>query len=141
MQVFVDTSIWSLALPRSGSQLNTKESKLAASLADLIQDDRARLIGPIRQELLSGIREHAQFERIRTYLRAYSDEPLTMEDFEQAARFSNQCRARGIAGSGADFLICTVAATRGWEIFTMDADFSRYSNVLPIRLQPVLTSA
>ncbi|HTR34473.1 MAG TPA: hypothetical protein VMH80_01135 [Bryobacteraceae bacterium] len=50
MQVFVDTSIWSLALRRSGSQLNTK-SKLA------------------------------------------------------------------------------------------DADFSRYSNVLPIRLHPVLTSA
>lgn len=141
MQVLVDTSIWSLALRRSRAQISSKEAGLAASLADLIRDDRARLIGPIRQELLSGIREHVQFERIRTSLRAFADEPVTTDDFEQAARFANQCRSRGIAGSGIDLLICAVALTRRWEIFTTDADFARYGKIIPVRLYPALTRA
>ncbi|MGH9549894.1 MAG: PIN domain-containing protein [Terriglobales bacterium] len=47
---------------------------------------------------------------------------------------SNTCRARGIAGSAIDFLICAVAHLRQWEVFTTDRDFARYSKVLPIRL-------
>lgn len=139
MQVLVDTSVWSLALRRSHPQLGAAEAKLTTSLADLIQDDRASLIGPIRQELLSGIRDHAQFERIRNYLRAFADEPLTTDDFEQAAAFSNQCRSRGIAGSGVDFLICAVAIARRWEIFTTDTDLVHYSKAIPIRLHRILT--
>jgi hypothetical protein len=41
------------------------------------QDGRARLIGAIRQELLPGIRDPAQFEQLKTYLRAFSDEPAS----------------------------------------------------------------
>ena len=47
---------------------------------------------------------------------------------------SNICRARGIAGSGMDFLICAVAHLRNWEVFTTDRDFVRYNKVLPLRL-------
>lgn len=54
MQVLVDTSVWSLALRRSAHRLNEGEAKRVTLLRDLIQDGRVRLIGPIRQELLSG---------------------------------------------------------------------------------------
>lgn len=134
MEVLVDTSIWSLALRRPKGQINTKERELTALLGDLIRDGRARLIGPIRQELLSGIREPAQYQRLRDYIRAFSDEPLGTADFEQAAACSNQCRSRGLAGSPADFLICAVALARKWQIFTTDADFRIYAKALPITM-------
>jgi predicted nucleic acid-binding protein len=106
------------------------------ALRELIQDGRARLIGPIRQELLSGIRETAQFERLRDQLRAFPDEALSMQDYEQAAHWSNECRRRGIAGSGVDFLICAVAVERGWQVFTTDSDFGGYAKILPLQFHP-----
>ena len=54
MRVLVDTPIWSLALRR---RTRTPDDPATAELASLIQDGRAALIGPVRQELLSGIRE------------------------------------------------------------------------------------
>jgi predicted nucleic acid-binding protein len=134
VQVLVDTSIWSLALRRSSAQLSDAEARLTSDLRDVIQDDRARLIGSIRQELLSGIRDLARFEQLKTYLRAFPDEVSSQDDHEEAARLSNQCRSRGIAGSGTDFLICAVAIRRGWQILTRDDDFKTYARCLSIKL-------
>ena len=134
MQVLVDTSIWSLALRRANAQISDAEKRIASDLRDLIQDGRVRLIGAIRQELLSGIRDPAQFEQLKTNLRAFPDEPLLTDDYEEAAKWSNQCRSRGIAGSGTDFLICAVAIARGWQIFTRDDDFQTCGRAIPIKL-------
>ncbi|HYL76073.1 MAG TPA: PIN domain-containing protein [Bryobacteraceae bacterium] len=133
MDVLVDTSVWSLALSLQ-AEVNAVEKRLTAALGDLIRDDRARLIGPIRQELLSGIRDQVQYERIKGYLRPFPDEALFREDYEHAARCCNQCRSRGITGSGVDFLICAVALDRSWQILTADVDFRSYSKVLSIQL-------
>jgi len=107
---------------------------MKAELMELIREGRARIIGSIRQELLSGIREETQYIRIRGVVRAFEDESLAVEDYELAARFSNQCRALGISGSGVDFLISAVAHLRYWEIFTTDLDFTAYAGAIPIRL-------
>jgi len=98
-----------------------------------------QMLGPIRQELLSGIREDAQFRKLRDYLRAFPENPLELADYEEAAHMNNRCRAQGIAGSGVDFLICAAAHRRGWTIFTSDRDFQNYASVLPLRLQSVST--
>jgi predicted nucleic acid-binding protein len=134
VQVLVDTSIWSLALRRHRVRLSAAESERIASLHELVQDGLARLVGPIRQELLSGIREPRQFERLRDQLRAFPDEALSPNDFEQAAHWSNECRRRGIVGSAVDFLICSVAINRGWQVFTTDSGFRAYAKIVPIRL-------
>jgi hypothetical protein len=134
MRVVVDTSIWSLALRRARSALNPAQEKLRQELAELIREDRARMLGPIRQEILSGIKEEAQFRRLREHLRAFEDEPLTTEDYEEAAQANNRCRRAGVPGSAIDFLICAYAARRNWAIFTSDRDFTRYAKHLSIRL-------
>jgi len=134
MMVLVDTPVWSLALRRRPEHLSGSEEGLGNALAELIREGRAELVGPIRQELLSGIREEAQFKKIRDYLRAFREPSLEAEDYEDAARMSNQCRSRGIAGSAVDFLICATAHRRGWSIFTTDQDFRNYASVLPVRL-------
>jgi len=134
VQVLVDTTIWSLVLRRPKGRRSEDEDERIAAWRELVQDGRARLMGPIRQELLSGIRESAQFEKLRQQLRPFPDEVLTTADYEQAAHWSKECRRRGVAGSTVDFLICGVAMIRNWQIFTTDTDFRTYARVAPIQL-------
>jgi predicted nucleic acid-binding protein len=138
MMVLVDTPIWSLALRRRNADLNPREQRLTAALRELIQDGRAQLLGPVRQELLSGMREEASFKKLRDHLRAFEQVPLEVNDYEEAGRLNNQCRARGIAASAIDVLICATALRRNWQIFTTDNDFSRYATVLPLKLYNVI---
>ena len=134
MDVLVDTSVWSLALRRRSRQLGNRDRTLRDELAELTREGRAVVIGPVRQELLSGIQDGAAFERLRERLRAFDDLPLTTDDYEEAASFNNRCRASGVAGAAVDLLICAAAARRDLPIFTVDADFRRYARVLPVRL-------
>jgi|SRR5208283_654582 len=140
MMVLVDTPVWSLALRRRPDHLSGSQQSLANALAELVREGRAQLAGPIRQELLAGIREEAQFKKIRDHLRPFREPSLAAEDYEEAARMSIQCRSRGIAGSPVDFLICAAAHRRGWAIFTTDRDFRNYASVLPVKLHSASTS-
>jgi predicted nucleic acid-binding protein len=134
MMVLVDTPVWSLALRRRPEHLSIAERQLTESLAELIREGRVQILGPIRQELLSGLREDAQFRKLRAHLRAFPEHVLEIADYEEAAHMNNRCRTRGIAGSAVDFLICAGAHRRGWSILTTDRDFQSYATVLPLRL-------
>ena len=103
-------------------------------LASLINDGRISIIGPIRQEILSGIREESQFNHLAGYLRAYVDTEIISADFVQAAAFFNKCRSGGIQGSNTDFLICAVAVRNEFSIFTTDKDFEHFAKTLPLHL-------
>lgn len=137
MKVLVDTSVWSLALRRKAGDLNRQEQRLTRHLVELIQDDRVVIIGPIRQELLSGIRSSTVFERLKRRLREFDDDVLTSEDHESAAELGNTCRAKGLSGSAIDFLISAVTVRRGLVLFTTDLDFSRYAAAIPLKLHRV----
>jgi len=134
MSVLVDTSVWSLALRRHIRDLSLAEAVLTRSLDDLIHKGQAQIIGAVRQEMLSGIREGPQYVKLRDALRSFPDTSLYSEDYEEAAQMSNVCRRRGIAGSSIDFLLCAVASRRHWPIFTTDRDFDRYRRILGIKL-------
>ncbi len=136
MTILVDTSVWSLALRRRSRSLRAEEGLVRDELAELIREGRAQMIGPVRQEVLSGIRSRNQYERLRHDLRAFEDPRLGVEDYEEAALASNHCRAAGVSGSAVDFLICAVALRRNSPVFTMDKDFARYARHLPLRLHP-----
>ena len=133
MTVLVDTSVWSLALRRD----RPAENALVGEFAELIDEQRVVMIGPVRQELLSGIRNAAQFDRLREHLQAFPDLALTVADFERAAEFFNLCRSQGVQGSNTDFLICAVAANRKLAILTADQDFVLFAEHLPINLHRV----
>jgi predicted nucleic acid-binding protein len=130
MKVLVDTSVWSLALRRR----TPARERAVETLRALIEQGRVAMIGVIRQELLSGIRTPEAFVRVRDHLRPFADEPLDTADFERAAEHFNACRAQGVQGSNADFLICAAAERRGFHILTTDEDFTRFASVLPITL-------
>jgi hypothetical protein len=131
MNVLVDTSVWSIAFRRARAS-SRGDAHLVEELSELIQEGRALLMGPIRQELLSGLSDSRQFESLRHRLRAFEDLTIHARDYECAAEFSNTCRHAGVQGSHVDFLICSVAAGNGVSIFTTDTDFKRYAKHLPI---------
>lgn len=130
MKVLVDTSIWSLALRRN----LPVDGPEVSELIELIREVRVQMIGPVRQELLSGIKHQAQFRKLRDHLRAFPDFELTSRDYESAAEFFNLCRSKGIQGSNTDFLICAISARHKLPIFTTDGDFALFQSHLPITL-------
>jgi predicted nucleic acid-binding protein len=130
MRVLIDTSIWSLALRRAGHILNPETTELRR----LLTGHMVEIIGPIRQELLSGVRDPIQFDRLESHLATFPDLPLLADDYVTAAKFFNLCRAKGIQGSNTDFLICSVAVRHDLAIFTTDGDFRLFARCLPIVL-------
>ncbi len=132
MKVLVDTSIWSLALRKK--RLTDHELILVKELKELIYELRVEIIGPIRQELLSGIAEHKQFIKLKEHLKAFDNLNISKEDYELAAEFFNLCRKNSIQGSHVDFLICAVAQSNNLSIFTNDNDFLEYKNHIDIKI-------
>jgi predicted nucleic acid-binding protein len=129
MSVIVDTPVWSAALRGSRAVADEIEE-----LTRLIRSGRALLIGPVRQELLSGIRPQESFVKLRDRLRAFPEFRLRARDYEAAADCFNQCRARGIQGSNTDFLICAVARERGLSVYSTARDYDSYAKVLRLKL-------
>jgi predicted nucleic acid-binding protein len=130
VNILVDTSVWSLALRRK----QAKSLPETLELEELVREGRVILIGPVRQELLSGTSGEHQYRVLRDHLRAFPDLALERDDYEEAAVFFNRCRMRGIQGSNTDFLICAAAARRRLGILTADLDFRHFSKVLPVHL-------
>jgi len=128
MKVLVDTSVWSLALRRN------EQSQISRKLEDLILSSLVVMIGPIRQEVLSGISNENTFLKLKAKLKPFKDSIITTKDYETAAQFYNTCRKNGLQGSHIDFLICAVAYNNDFLIFTTDNDFDYFSKYLPIKL-------
>jgi len=130
VKVLVDTPIWSYALRTR----NNKYQYEIDQLTSLIRDQRALIIGPIRQEILSGYSDLRKFRRLKEKLSHFENTPIQDIDYEFAAELCNQCRKKGIQGSHIDFLICAVTKRIDVPIFTTDMDFPRYQKIISIKL-------
>lgn len=132
--MLVDSTVWSLALRRRPTQLSPEERNLVACWAALVESGEVCLIGPIRQEILSGIRSEEQFTAIQERLGDFRYLDIQPLDYDQAARFFNACRAAGIAATPTEMLICAVAHRFRTPVFTTDRDFDRYAACLGTEL-------
>ncbi len=128
MKVLVDSDVWSGVFQRK----KPIETRYTERLRMLIENDEACMIGLVRQEVLSGVREKAGFEKLRKLLRAFPDLPVTQDIHELAASFHNHCRVKGVQGSHADFLICACAVSWKMKILSLDGDYTHYVKYLPI---------
>ena len=129
-ETLVDTCVWSLALRGKFP----RDVTIADQLTDLIHAEKVKIIGPIRQEILSGYSDFKQYIKLKNKLKYFPNLPVIDSDYIIAAEFSNLCRQNGIQGSHIDFIICAVAHRLNISIFTTDKDFIFYSKLLPITL-------
>lgn len=135
MNILVDTSVWSLALRKKS--LSSEEIKIVSELKELIYEKRVMIIGPIRQELLSGMKSDISFHKLNGKMKAFEDEILETSDYVKAAEINNLCRSNGIQGSHIDFLITAAAINRNIAIFTTDKDFIHYSEIVELKLHKI----
>lgn len=130
MKVLVDTDVWSEALRRTKG----KKSSYVDELINLIQEGRLEIIGLIRMEVLSGIRDQQTFDAFSERLSAFDDRVIPSEIYILAAKFFNLCRSKGIPGSNTDFVICACSVHWNIPILSKDKDYLLYRKHLPIEL-------
>jgi predicted nucleic acid-binding protein len=97
-------------------------------------DEQIALPGIVLQEILSGIRERAQFERLEEVLAGFPVILATQKTHVEAAQISNRCRSKGIAISAVDCLIAAMAIEHNAQLLTSDTDFDYMANHCALRL-------
>ncbi len=130
MRVIIDTCVWAQFLRRD----RPGDEPICKEVAKLFRADVIQLLGPIRQELLSGAQPQDRFNQLKEYLRFHPNLLTDEEDDETAASFYNICRSEGVQGTSTDLLICAVAVRHRMRIFTTDTDFDRFAKYVPIDL-------
>ena len=130
--IVVDTTVWSKAYRRK--KITDEDCKTIEKFRDILDTEEEILIGPVRQELLSGIAKKDVFYDLLIKLNGFNNYEVQVADHDLAAEYFNLCLSHGIQGSQTDYLICAVAFRYGAEIFTEDKDFIKYKKYLPIKL-------
>ncbi|MBT5927966.1 MAG: PIN domain-containing protein [Verrucomicrobia bacterium] len=130
MNFVADTSVWSYFLRHAKRQQSSKVETLKQG----ILEGSVHMLGIIRQELLSGIREPLHSQKMTDLLDGFPDLLATREDHLLAAEFFNSCRRKGVQGTHIDFLICAQAVRHELPVLTTDKDFLGYAKHLPVKL-------
>lgn len=127
MSVIVDTCVWLAALTRKP----LKKAAYVVELGELIREGRVVVLGPIRQEILSGVHKPDQFHQIQEALRAFPDVPLVPEDYELAAEYRGLCYRENIAAAETTLLICAVSKRHTMPILTFNPSFEAIAEHVP----------
>jgi predicted nucleic acid-binding protein len=129
--VFVDTSVWSLALRRDAP---AEVPEVAALRRALEEGDAVFATGLVLQELLQGFHGPRARDRI---VESFSALPLVVpdrSDHVEAAELRNDCRRRGVQVGTIDALLAQICLHHGLTLLTTDADFGQIARVRPLVL-------
>lgn len=133
MSLLVDTCVWSLSLRRQKTTaLSIEQQHRVFQLQRAIGENRAVIVGIVRQEVLSGIRDKNLFLKVQQLLTPFLDEEVVSADYVEAARLYNLCLDRGVQCGSTDILIAAVAARRNFTVLTYDQALMRCLKVLGI---------
>jgi len=95
------------------------------------------LPGIVLQELLSGVRSEAEFDRLREVLSPFDVVYAAEEHHIEAARVFTKCRARGVATTAPDALIAATTILEGGKLLTCDRDFAHIATAVDLRVEMV----
>jgi predicted nucleic acid-binding protein len=102
-----------------------------------VEKNPVGLPGIVLQEILSGVRDPAQGERMKDLLEGYPLFLATKEQHIEAANISNVCRKAGISAAAVDCLIAAQCIMINGVLLTLDDDFKRISRCCGLRLYPI----
>jgi hypothetical protein len=122
MNLFVDTSVWSLALRRDAPAAAPQVALLARSLE---QGVSIFTTGLVLQELLQGFQGPRAAAAILSRFSALPFIVPEREDHVAAAELRNACRRDGVQIGTIDALLARLCIRHGLALLTTDADFER----------------
>jgi predicted nucleic acid-binding protein len=131
MSIFVDTSVWSLALRRDAP---ASVPEVRALVRAIESGEAIPTTGLVLQELLqgfSGPRDRAQI------LHRFAAFPLLVpdrRDHVDAAELRNSCRRRGIQIGTIDALLAQLCIRHDLTMLTTDRDFLHVAGEYPLKL-------
>ncbi len=131
MNVFVDTSVWSLAFRRSSSPQEPSVRRLEACLE---RGDTVVTTGIVLQELLQGVRGPVQASRIAA---EFSPLPVIVPEIEdpiEAAALRNQRRRNGVRVGTIVALLARLCIRHELSMLSTDKDFEGVARHTPLVL-------
>ena len=131
MNLFVDTSVWSLALRRSPPS-GAPEVELLREC--LTRGDLVVTTGLVLQELLQGFQGPRARKKIIKEFSLLPTIAPEIEDHIEAAELRNRCRRKGVQVGTIDALIARLCIRHELALLTTDRDFKQMSRHCPLSL-------
>ena len=130
MNLFVDTSVWSLALRRD----SPPEASEVLQLRWALVGGTIFTTGLVLQELLQGFQGPRARNRIIDCFSAIAMIVPTRGDHISAARLRNECRRHGIQVGTIDALLAQLCISHRLVMLSTDRDFSHIAAYTPLQL-------
>ncbi|MEX2124891.1 MAG: PIN domain-containing protein [Woeseia sp.] len=130
MNVFVDTSVWSLAFRRDAPSDLPEVHELRQSL----DAGAVFCTGLVLQELLQGFSKPKAHKQI---IRHFAALPLLVpdrDDHVHAAELRNRCRRKGIQAGTIDALLAQLCVRHELTMLTTDKDFHNIASVTSLSI-------
>ncbi len=131
MSLFVDTSVWSLALRRNSPDDAPEPGRLREALASR---EAVYTTGIVLQELLQGFRGPTARDSI---VERFASLPMIMPDRDDhvaAADIRNACHRRGVQLGTVDALLVRLCLHHDLELLTTDGDFHHAARHTPLQI-------
>ena len=131
MKLFVDTSVWSLALRRD-TPPRCPEVSILAEVLDT--GGPVFTSGIVLQELLQGFSGPKAHTRIVSRFGVLPFIVPDRQDHIRAASVRNACRKKGIAVGTIDALLAQLCIRHDLVLLTTDRDFTHLARVRPLKV-------
>ncbi len=131
MTLFVDTSVWSLALRRDS---DASAAEILALRQALEGGDIIVTTGLVLQELLQGFSGPRANKDIIDRFRALPFISPERQDHIEAAELRNKCRRSGVQVGTIDALFAQLCIRHGLILLTTDNDFVHVASHSPLRM-------
>jgi predicted nucleic acid-binding protein len=131
MTLFVDTSVWSLALRRDPPDPRPEADALAEAIRS---GETVVTTGLVLQELLQGFSGPKARSRIIEYFGALPTIAPDRRDHIDAAELRNACRRRGLQLGTIDALLAQLCVRHALVMLTTDKDFHHAARLVGLRV-------
>jgi hypothetical protein len=114
--VLIDTCAWI-------DFFKSKNGQLGDQVAALIESNQATVTGMITAELLQGVTQEKESQRLKLLLRSIHYLPTEDNDWVTVGMFAQQLRAKGLTLPLTDVLIAVIAQRHAIPVLTLDKHF------------------
>ncbi|WP_432740703.1 PIN domain-containing protein [Methylobacter sp. G7] len=101
----------------------SKTGDLGNQVAELIETNQAAITGVIIAELLQGVKQENESQRLRVLFRSINYLPTEDSDWFNAGQLAQQLRAKGLTLPLTDVLIAVIAKRYAMPVLTLDKHF------------------